>query len=231
MTAGLLAVLGRCLANPAPEVSSADSFRLSLLHTLAELNYQKLVARIQPGEKHGAPPLQESAFWQSCRQLKQVIVSEQLTASFTCGGTITIAATSPGEDVDEALVGQTSAPIGIYWAIGNDSHARRVVLPLSGAGDSNEHVLQELVRACIPATFGKGEQDVLDLAYRNAGKMDTEAFATTFDPAQFGILENVEQILLPSIGNDGESKLQLRKLSAKLYKLNACCYPRCSGCY
>jgi hypothetical protein len=220
---------GRCLADWALEVLSADDFHLSLLCTLAELNYQKLVAHLQPGGKRGAPPLQESVSWQCCRQLKQVIAGEQSTASFACGGTITITTTPLGEDANEALVERTSAPVGIYWAVHNDSHARQVVLPLSGAGVSNEDVLQELVRDCAPATFGRGEQDVLDPAYRKAGKMDTEAFATTFDLAQFGILENVEQILLPSVGNDNESNLRLRKLSARLYNLNVCCYSRCSG--
>jgi hypothetical protein len=91
---------------------------------------------------------------------------------------------------------------------------------MSGAGDSNGDVLQELIRDCSPATFDKGEQDVLDSTYRKAGKMDPESFATTFDPDHFGILENVEQILLPSVKNDEKSKPHLRKLSATLYKLN-----------
>jgi hypothetical protein len=210
------------------EVPSTDSFRLSLLRTLAELNYQQLISCLQPGKKYGASPLQEIAFWQCCRQLKQAIVGKEATASFTCGGTITIATTPPGEDVVEGLVARASTPIRIYWTVKDDSHARTVVLPLSGARDSNERVLRELVRDCWPATFGRGEQDVLDLTYRKAGKMDAEAFATTFDPMHFGILANIEQILLPSVGDNGEAKFQLRKLSAKLYKLNVCGYARCS---
>jgi hypothetical protein len=110
------------------------------------------------------------------------------------------------------------------------AHARQVVLPLSGIGASNGDVLQELIRDCVPATFGRGEQDVLGPAYRKARRMDTKAFATTFDLAQFSILENVEQILLPSVGNDNESKMQLRKLSARLCNLNVCCYSTCSRC-
>jgi hypothetical protein len=106
-----------------------------------------------------------------------------------------------------------------------DSNARKLVLPLSNTDDSNPDVLQRLVGDCSLATFGRGKKDVLDPKYRKAGKMDVTQFATNFDLPKFGILENVEQILLPSIGADRESDFYFRKLRAELYKLNlrGCC--------
>jgi len=79
-------------------------------------------------------------------------------------------------------------------------------------------MLQQLVTDCIPATFGRGAQDILDTSYRNAGKIDASNFVTSFHPANFGIINNIEQILLPSISSDKE--LHIRRLTAELYKLN-----------
>ena len=67
---------------------------------------------------------------------------------------------------------------------------------------------------------------MLNPVHRGAGTMNTEAFSTTFDPAHLGILDTVEQILLPSLGNSKDSNLQCRKLRAKLYTLNVCFYSR-----
>lgn len=101
--------------------------------------------------------------------------------------------------------------------------ARRLVLPLSKASsDLGPDVLRQLVADCEPATFGRVEKDILDPEYRKAGKLDPSQFATSFHPADFGIIENVEQILLPSISTKTENRLQFRKLSAELYKLNVC---------
>lgn len=150
-------------------------------------------------------------------ELKSSISGQQSSSSFTCGGTIDIETTSGNNN--SAKLG--SSPVSIFWAVENDSHARKVVLPLNKvAVDSNQQILEQLVKDCSPATFGKGEQDVLDLSYRKAGKMDPAQFAATFDLTKFGILENVEQILLPSISTKEKANVQFRKLRAELYKLN-----------
>jgi hypothetical protein len=88
------------------------------LRTLAEVNYQQMVSHLRPREEHGTPPVQDSAFWQSCRQLKQIIAGEQSTASFTCGGTITISSKAPGGHLADGLSERTSDPVSIYWQPG-----------------------------------------------------------------------------------------------------------------
>lgn len=195
-------VLTNVIEGPSP-----DNFRSSLLQTLAEKNHIQL-------KTHLEPQTQESILLQeNCQELKESIDGQRSLSSFACGGTIKIADTKPEKG--------SSSPVSIFWALENDSYARKVVLPLRNlAADSNQQVLDQLVNDCSPATFGRGEEDVLDPTYRKAGKMDPDQFATTFDLPKFSILKNIEQILLPSISTKEGSKIQFRKLSAELYKIN-----------
>lgn len=157
--------------------------------------------------------MQDGAFTEVCRQLRKLVEGENSSASFACGGTIPI-----GKDDNE--YNSSCAPVNLFWKTGEDTQAQKLVLPLTDTQESNASLLQRLVDDCSPATFGRGDQDVLDPSYRMAGKLDTDKFASNFHPADFGILENVEQILLPSIRTDLENYLQFRKITAHLYKLN-----------
>lgn len=76
-----------------------------------------------------------------------------------------------------------------------------------------EHELAELVKACDQATFGRGNEDVLDLSYRQAWKLDTSRFLAQFDVVKSGLLDVVHDELLPP---DNTSL----KIDAQLYKLN-----------
>jgi hypothetical protein len=191
------------------------------LQTLAEVHQQQLKAHLQP-QGHRDTSSKEKTLEKFCRKLTESIEGEKASASFACGGTVGI---EEAEANAEKLAKPASSPVNIFWALQRDSNARKLVLPLSNTDDSNPEVLQQLVGDCSPATFGRGKKDVLDPKYRKAGKMDVTQFATNFDLPKFGILENVEQILLPSIGADRESDFYFRKLRAELYKLNVrgCC--------
>ena len=87
------------------------------------------------------------------------------------------------------------------------------MLTLSSQADKPE-VLDELLKHCQPATFGRGRGDVLDEPYRKAAKLDTTEFATTFCPYMAGIIDVVAQLLLPKVADD------VRGVYAQLYKLN-----------
>ncbi|KAL9015715.1 MAG: hypothetical protein Q9180_008847, partial [Flavoplaca navasiana] len=63
------------------------------------------------------------------------------------------------------------------------------------------------------ATFGLGNRDVLDEGYRKAGKLDNTAFSTDFHPHDYGIVDAVQQILMPQGG-------EAHGVRAELYKLN-----------
>lgn len=152
----------------------------------------------------------------------------------------TITETSTAEGGNSlSLPGQRSSPpVRIFWTSKDeaktdeprdkvqklDSRAQKLILPLNSKNlsDSNMERLHQLVADCEPASFGRGQEDVLDPEYRMAGKLDAEQFASSFHPADFGIIENIEQILLPRFNSDNENYVWLRRLRVELYKLNVC---------
>lgn len=147
-------------------------------------------------------------------------LEKRIKRPFACGGTIDITnkqGSSPAakKQKTDASPGQASPPVNLFWATETGSTAEKLVLPYESTS-----ALQQLVKECVPATFGKGEADVLDPEYRRAGKMDPNNFATSFHPADFGIIENVERVLLPSINTEKQNSLWFRKLRAELYNLN-----------
>lgn len=113
-----------------------------------------------------------------------------------------------------------SAPVSIYWSSEGNGHSKRLSLPFKKVDESGTTPLAGLVHDCAPATFGRGDKDVLDPEYRSAGKLDTDNFCTTFHPADFGILETIEQILLPNVSSSGSATARFRRVRAELYKLN-----------
>ncbi|OJJ41693.1 hypothetical protein ASPWEDRAFT_179400 [Aspergillus wentii DTO 134E9] len=154
--------------------------------------------------------LQQQAVQKACHELGGMIEGERSSSTFACGGTIPIGNMEEGN----------SPPVTIFWSTDRKPNSKKLVLPLGEEQDSSPNALKQLVSGCSPATFGRGEKDVLDQSYRLAGKLNFDQFSSTFHLPSFGILENIEQILLPSISTADENALQFRKLSADLYKLN-----------
>jgi hypothetical protein len=147
-----------------------------------------------------------------------MIQAERATASLTCGGTIPIA-------IDTADAGRKNntafPPVSIFWGKKDDVAAHKVVLPVDASSQgTGPFTLQRLVADCEPASFGKGAQDVIDPKYRKAGKLNTGQFATSFHPADFGILDHVGPVLLPSLSREVDNQLGCRRIKAELYKLN-----------
>jgi hypothetical protein len=149
------------------------------------------------------------------RQLQDLIEKESSEASFACGGSISISKSATAKAKAQA---QSSAPINLFWKSGTDEAVHTLTLPES----STESYVEQLAKDCIVASFGRGGKNVIDTAYRQAGKLDTTQFASTFHPADFGVLENIEQILVPDMGKKAKDETHSRKLIAELYKLNVC---------
>jgi hypothetical protein len=168
-----------------------------------------------------APSLEKLAFDEICRQLKAFVAGKRASASFVCGGLVSIDTKRPAPGSASQPI-SVSPPVRICWCKGGIP--REVTLPLGSNTDSKSASddLHQLVVDCDPASFGRGQEDVIDPQYRKAGKLDPQHFFTSFHPTDFGILQNVEQILLPNFNTDGENSLPFRKLSAELYKLNVC---------
>ncbi|KAJ5926048.1 hypothetical protein N7516_007821 [Penicillium verrucosum] len=152
-----------------------------------------------------APSLTNLAFKEVCRQLEAFVVGDKASAWFHIPPPISV-----------------SPPVRICWYTDGDNISRVLTLPLDSNADSKSTSddLHQLVVGCEPASFGKGQEEVLDPRYRKARKLEPRHFFTSFHPSDFGILQNVEQILLPNFNTLSQNALPFRKLSAELYKLN-----------
>ncbi|KAF2768460.1 hypothetical protein EJ03DRAFT_343955 [Teratosphaeria nubilosa] len=136
------------------------------------------------------------------------ISTQTKDATFACGGSIPIK-TNPnkGDDGDGG-----HAPVQIRF--GEQDRGVLVTLPTD---DAESTPLKKLFAACTPASFGRGQHEVLDDTYRKAGKLDTDRFATNFCPYACGIIDIVSQMLPPNVISPGSEK---RSVRAELYKLN-----------
>lgn len=80
--------------------------------------------------------------------------------------------------------------------------------------------IRDMCSSCQAATFGRQGQDVYDATYREALKLEPSQFTTNFHPHDYGILDDLAQILLPSyLGGDRKDE-DLLGVHAELYKLN-----------
>ncbi|ESK89496.1 hypothetical protein Moror_16099 [Moniliophthora roreri MCA 2997] len=74
--------------------------------------------------------------------------------------------------------------------------------------------LTKLMSVCEAAPFGRGKEQVMDPSYGKALKLELSKFATPFDLASTGILQQVQRDLV-----DNDTTLT-RYVRAELYKLN-----------
>jgi hypothetical protein len=142
--------------------------------------------------------LSQVAFESSCRQLHQFISGEKASATFACGGTVSIS-----DNLPPGTHG-VSPPVSISWTPKDAAKERKIVLPVDAAGADK---LSQLVSDCDIASFGKREKDVIDLHYSKASKLNPSRFLTGFHPANLNILEEVEQLLVPNFNSWTENKL------------------------
>lgn len=149
-------------------------------------------------------------------QLREELGRQSEKIIFTCGGTIPIF--EPGQDfaTDNTKISSVSEPVTIRWDPASPetpASQAKLILPLAGDSHGN---LVKLISDLEPASFGYHGKDVFDETYRKAFKMDTDKFASTFNPYECGIIDSIAQVLLPSTP---ESDLR-RGVRAELYKLN-----------
>lgn len=148
-------------------------------------------------------------------RLREELGKQTEKTIFTCGGTVPI--TKPGQAFasDDTKI-STSGPVTIRWDPATPetpASQAKLVLPLARNSQGN---LEKLVTDLEPASFGYHGKDVFDETYRKALKMDTDKFASTFNPYECGIIDGIAQVLLPSTpGSDLR-----RGVRAELYKLN-----------
>lgn len=196
----------------------SDSFHETLWSTLVDQRYREQVLKDETGNSSQSNAARVEAFG----ELKSLIDAQKSSASFSCGGNIPVGNIG-GTDDPASYSWKFSEPVTIFWKVNDDPNPRHLILPINDTtSGQSKSTLQKLVDDCLPATFGRGQQDVFDPEYRKAGKMDPCNFLTSFDPTNFGIIDNIEKTLLPSISTTTQNNLGFRKLIAKLYKLNVC---------
>lgn len=149
-------------------------------------------------------------------QLREELGKETEKTIFTCGGTVPI--TKPGQAFasDNNQLSSTSEPVTIRWDPATPetpASQARLVLPIVPNSQGN---VEKLIKDLEPASFGYHGKDVFDETYRKALKMDTDKFASTFNPYECGIIDGIAQVLLPSTPESDHR----RGVRAELYKLN-----------
>ncbi|KAH0368867.1 hypothetical protein KCU65_g3789, partial [Aureobasidium melanogenum] len=123
-------------------------------------------------------------------------------STFACGGHIPVIlnpSTLPEnrrDAIDSQVSDQviTTRPVTIRY--GPSGQGRILRLPTD---TTNDPAFLNLVSTCEPATFGRGGKDVYDEQYRKATKLDTDDFLTDFCPYETGIIDIVQQLLMPSV--------------------------------
>lgn len=114
----------------------------------------------------------------------------------------------------------TCPPVVLRWDT-KDGKIDKVQFPVA----EREH-LTHLVKDCAPASLGFQGQNLLNVTYRQAGKLDSEQFSTNFNPYDYGIIAAISQVLLPSIMRPETNSTNLSRdhwgVVAELYKLNVC---------
>ena len=153
------------------------------------------------------------------QKLASAVDGHAATATFACGGSLPIVDFSMAKLPDT----QNLVPsITLRWDAGNAYNTQsKVAFPLADCDNVSRQTFKDLLHHCDPATFGFGGRDVLDEEYRKAAKLDASDFSTNFHPHDCGILDSIQQILLPSTIRGGQGiGIGPQGVRAELYKLN-----------
>ena len=155
------------------------------------------------------------------KQLSSAINGEAVSAAFACGGSIPV--TAHHDKTIGSMAGLVNPPVTLRWDSSDNQNAvSKVAFTFQADDEAASAGFNALLDRCQPATFGANGKDVLDETYRKAGKLDNEIFCTDFHPHDCGIVDAVQQILLPStvpaeqLGFSGAPY----GVRAELYKLN-----------
>lgn len=137
-------------------------------------------------------------------------------STYACGGTVNISNNTddnPGSTSATPVdVHSTTLPVTIRWDA--TKSVEKLTLPKSSDDSKDLNLIQALVQATEPASFGLKGKDVIDESYRKATKLDPSLFSTNFCPYEIGIIDVIGQTLLPRGGNSSQG------IRAELYKLN-----------
>ncbi|KAH7320592.1 hypothetical protein B0I35DRAFT_197903 [Stachybotrys elegans] len=153
-------------------------------------------------------------------ELLKSLQSSNRRANFACGGSVTVASTDAADDSSSSP--RSTPPVVVRWDDKTQTSPSRsgegptVFKAVFTQDEADVRMVEKLVLDCQPATFGRGQEDVLDETYRKAGKLEPSQFSTNFCPYDTGIVDAITAMLMTD-SLDGEVMLGVR---AQLYKLN-----------
>lgn len=161
--------------------------------------------------------LQEAATDSVFSALRETLNGSSAAATFACGGEVTVSthgvtmAFRPRYSQQQQ---QKNSDAGLVFS---EIKFGGVKQPSGGMQD----VLEALVEACEPAKFGFKGEDVLDQTYRRALQLDPGEFITDFHPYDHGIVDVIQQMLLPGVGTPGNiGDRDGPRVVVELYKFN-----------
>ncbi|KAJ6016537.1 hypothetical protein N7540_011128 [Penicillium herquei] len=145
------------------------------------------------------------------RSIQKTFVLDTSEALFSIGDEIDLTSTDPN------ATHESRRPVTIRWDSGVDQgHVRKISFPAAQPQAATADSLTHFLKDCEPATFGRGNQEVLDKSYRLASKMDVQHFSCDYSPYDNRVMEKVSQALAFRDSADNSH----RGLRAELYKLN-----------
>ena len=143
------------------------------------------------------------------KRLKKIIQGAEADAAFCCGGSIPIV---QSDTIINSSI--SSAPVVLRFDTSNGKTEK-----VTFEDNATTTQVDFLVEHCQSATFGVGNDEVLDKSYRDAVKLDPAHFSTNLHPYDLGILDSVSKTLLPPEGT-AKAIGSTARLRAELYKLN-----------
>ena len=158
------------------------------------------------------------------QDLSAAVNGQAAAATFACGGSVPIVEPAAMANSSHSEPIRTCSPITLRYDAGSSASAKsKISFPLSPNPEESQSMLDGLINGCQPATFGLEGKDVLDESYRKATKLEASAFSTSFHPHDCGIIESIQQILLPSTIPGGQAiGIGPQGARAELYNLNVC---------
>ncbi|KAH9808831.1 hypothetical protein Tdes44962_MAKER06250 [Teratosphaeria destructans] len=135
-------------------------------------------------------------------------------ATFTCGGRIPFDLSAYKDRSDLPPETQRrkeqqkvlTKPVAIRYE--DHGHSRKLAFPPIQDIDDGSAVVG-LIKACVPASFGRSGQNVFDESYRRASALSVNDFMTDFCPYEVGIIDIVNQLLLPPVSADLEPRVEV----------------------
>jgi hypothetical protein len=172
----------------------------------------------QWGQSGSTSSLQAQDEGNVLENLRLSVTGAKADASFCCGGSVAIQPFAANTVIVDSKA--ASPPVILHWDQPDGGPGRMVFGDEKTSSAESQAHIRNMCNSCQAATFGRQGQDVYDATYREALKLEPSQFTTNFHPHDYGILDDLAQILLPSyLGGDREDE-DLLGVHAELYKLN-----------